>query len=91
MYLIQLVDALFSAYSFLILARVVMSWVDASPYNPIVQLIHNLTEPVLRPLRVLIPTGSMAIDISPILAFFILSFLKKIIIGMLVSMSPAGM
>ncbi len=76
------IPLLFNLYSFLILARVLLSWINVSPYNPIVTFIYELTEPVLRPLRNIIPPIGM-LDISPIAALILLQILESIIVSML--------
>ncbi|MEZ4732144.1 MAG: YggT family protein [Caldilineaceae bacterium] len=50
----ELLATLLSLYSFVILARLLLSWVPdlVDPYNPIVQLIRQITDPVLEPARV---------------------------------------
>jgi YggT family protein len=60
----------------LIIIRALLSWVNPDPYNMIVQFIERTTEPILQPLRQLIPIYKIGIDISPILAMLILYFIK---------------
>ncbi|MCK4905446.1 YggT family protein [bacterium] len=61
----------------LILVRVLISWVNPDPYNPIVQFLYKTTEPILEPTRKLLPFSlKFSIDISPIIAFLIIWFLK---------------
>ena len=61
----------------LILIRVLISWVNPDPYNPIVQFLYKATEPILEPIRKLLPFSlKFSIDISPIIAFLIIWFLK---------------
>jgi len=74
------IPLLFNLYSFLILARVLLSWVNVSPYHPIVVFIHEVTEPVLRPLRNIIPPIGM-MDISPIAALILLQILESLILS----------
>jgi YggT family protein len=70
---------LVNLYSFLILVRVLMTWIpNLDPYNPIVQFLMQLTEPVLDPARRLIPALGM-IDISPIVVLFALSFIGQML------------
>ena len=65
-------------YSYVMLARVLMSWFNPNPYNPIVDAINRLTEPVLAPIRrILPPMGGF--DLSPLVVFFILMFLQSFI------------
>ena len=60
----------------LVIIRALLSWVNPDPYNPIVQFIERATEPLLVPLRKLIPSYKIGIDVSPILAILLLYFLK---------------
>ncbi len=61
MLLIRLIDA----YSLIIVAAVVVSWTNVPREHPAVGLLHRLTEPVLAPIRkVLPPMGGM--DFSPL-------------------------
>lgn len=76
------IPLLFNLYSFLILARVLLSWVNVSPYHPIVVFIHEVTEPVLRPLRNIIPPIGM-MDISPIAALILLQILESLILSVI--------
>jgi len=83
--LVGLVRFLFEIYSFILLARVLLSWFQVDPYNPIVRLLHQLTEPVLAPIRRLLPmTGP--IDFSPILAFILILVVEQIVVSMLLSL-----
>lgn len=68
-------------YFWLILIRALISWVNPDPYNTIVRLLTQVTEPVLRQLRKLAPpwkTGG--IDISPLIAILIIYFLEYALI-----------
>jgi len=57
-----------------IMARAVLSWVSPDPYNPIVRMIHQISEPILFPIRRRVPYFS-GIDLSPIIALMIIYFL----------------
>ena len=74
--LAQVLGYAIDIYWWLIVIRALLSWVSPDPYNPIVQFIERVTEPLLQPLRQLIPAYKMGIDISPILAILFLYFLK---------------
>ena len=76
------IPLLFNLYSFLILARVLLSWINISPYHPAATFIYEVTEPVLRPLRNIIPPMGM-LDISPIAALILLQILESLIMSML--------
>lgn len=74
----KMVDLILTIFWWLILIRALISWVSPDPFNPIVQFLYRATEPVLYPIRRLLPP--MGIDISPIIAFFILMFLKSFLV-----------
>ena len=84
MAVIQLVQTLFEVYSFILLARVLTSWVQIDPYNPIVRVLYQLTEPLLGAIRRFLPqTGMM--DFSPIVAFVLITIVERIVVSMMVS------
>lgn len=74
------VNVFFNILSLAILARVLLSWVRVNPFNPIVSLLDQITEPILSPLRRVIPAIGM-IDITPIVALFLLRFLQQILLS----------
>lgn len=63
-----------------LLIRVISSWVRVSPYSRWIRWTFVLTEPLLRPLRKIIPAIGM-IDITPIVAYFALGLLEALVIG----------
>ena len=67
-------------YSWIVIARVVISWVNADPYNPIVRAIYNVTEPVLYRIRRTIPVFAGGIDFSPIVVFIGIMFLQSFLV-----------
>jgi YggT family protein len=69
-----------------IIARAVLSWVNPDPYNQIVRFIHNITEPVLYPIRSRVPYMG-GIDISPIIVILVIVFLEKFIVGSLYNLA----
>ncbi len=81
-YLASVINFLFTAYNFIIFIRVVMSWVRVDPYNPLVRIVYQLTEPVLAPLRRVIPPAA-GLDFSPIVAFFLIELLRRLVMGLL--------
>ena len=85
MALAKVVDVLLTMFYWLILIRALLSWVSPDPFNPIVQFLNRATEPVLAPIRRLLP--NMAIDISPIIAFLAIMFLKTFLVSTLFEVS----
>lgn len=75
MNLIQLILALLQVLSWLILFRVILSWINPRPRNEILIMVLVATEMLLRPLRALIPLRG--IDLSPILAWLLIQFLMR--------------
>jgi YggT family protein len=67
-------------YTFLIIVRVVLSWVSAGGYNPAVAIIYTLTDPVLRPIRRIIPVMG-GFDLSPIFAVILVGALVRVVSG----------
>jgi YggT family protein len=74
-------------YMFIILARAILSWVSPDPYNPIVRFIHNVTEPILYPIRTKFPVGFGGIDLSPMIVFLVIIFLKQFLVNTLIRIS----
>ena len=68
----------------LILIRALISWVNPDPLNPIVQFLYRSTEPILNPIRRLLPFSSM--DFSPIIAFLLIIFIKSFLIASLIEL-----
>ncbi len=81
--LINIINIAFQLYTYLIIARVILSWVKHNPYNQYIQLLYKVTEPVLEPFRNLFSSFNIGVDFSPILAVFALNFVKNIIFKML--------
>jgi YggT family protein len=78
----------FFVYEFLILIRVLLSWINIDPNrrtldHPLIQVLRQVTDPVLQPLRRVIPPIGGTIDISPIVALLILDVLRRLIVGLL--------
>ncbi len=80
-----IVCSLIQIYVLLLVVRVVMSWFPISPNGPaetVAGFLYMVTDPVLVPLRRLLPPvrmGAMALDLSPIVAFFALTVLRGIL------------
>lgn len=73
--------AVLELYSWVLLARALMSWIpNLDPYNPVVQFLYQITEPVLEPVRRLIPPLGGMIDISIIVVFFGIFILRQMLL-----------
>lgn len=74
-----LVSALY-LYTWIIIIRAVVSWVHPDPRNPLVNVLYVVTEPVLKPLRALVPPDRLGgIDLSPILAIVVIQLLRYLL------------
>lgn len=71
MFLVQLLDL----YSLVVLGAVVVSWLQLPPSNPIVTLLGTMTEPLLAPIRRILPDMS-GLDFSPLVLLFGLRLLR---------------
>ncbi len=67
-------------YSILIIISVLGSWVDPMYKMQIFNTIRKLTDPYLRIFKVIIPIGNGAIDISPVIALWILNIIKRLLV-----------
>ncbi|HLV31259.1 MAG TPA: YggT family protein [Chitinispirillaceae bacterium] len=83
--MIQLILLLFRLYEFILIIRVLMSWIRVDPYHPVAVWIYRLTEPVLQPFRGLLPTERIGIDFSPLIVLFLLQILKRVLVQLLFS------
>lgn len=77
-----IINLLYNALFILILARVILSWVRVSPYDqtwgPLVQFVHQATEPLLAPIRNILPSMG-GLDISPIILLLGIRILRDIL------------
>lgn len=86
--LANLLQAVLTAYWFIMLVRCLISWVNPDPNNQIVLFLHRITDPLLREIRRLIPFCMAAgIDFSPIIAFLLISFAKSFLVNTLIDIA----
>jgi len=81
-FIITFIDFLFTALSMAILVRVLLSWVDPQGGNRITQVLHEMTEPILGPIRSIMPSIGM-FDFSPIIAILLLNVLRSALMSAL--------
>jgi len=78
-FILQIIGLLLQLFKLALLARIILSWfpnVDRS--NPIIQFLFDVTEPVLRPVRDILPQSGM-FDFSPLIVFLIIQVLTTIL------------
>ena len=86
---ITVLGLLVKIYFWSVIAVVIISWVAPQSHHPAVQLIMQLTEPVLRPVRRLMPSLG-GLDLSPIIVFLILNVISVIIAHIAASLGLAS-
>jgi YggT family protein len=78
--LAQVLDYLLWAYWWILLGRVIISWVNADPDNPIVRFLYMATEPVLSRVRRVLPVYVGGIDLSPVVVWIGVIFLQRFLV-----------
>lgn len=81
--LAQVLNIALTLYMWAIIIRALLSWVNPDPYNPIVQFLHSITEPVMYRVRKAVPMHGMGLDLSPILVILAIIFLQTFLVGSL--------
>ncbi len=82
--LAKIIDIVLTLYMWLIIARALISWVNADPYNQIVIFLYKATEPVLRLVRRIIPFRNVGIDLSPMIVILAIIFLQYFLVETLI-------
>lgn len=85
----RVIDLVLYLWSLAIIGRVLVSWLNISPYNPIVQFLYQVTEPILAPLRRYIPPIGM-LDVTPMVALVLIWIVQRILPRLLFSLFPGG-
>ena len=76
MLLVQLLDL----YSFVVLGTVLLSWIQLSPSNLVARFLHTMTEPLLMPIRRVLPDMG-GLDFSPLVLLFGLRLLRGVVLA----------
>lgn len=85
--LAQLVNAVVTILIIAIIARALISFAPLSRDHPVVQVLHQITEPILRPIRNLMPQVGM-FDFSPMIAILLLSVGRTVLAQIFISLFP---
>ena len=85
----QVLDYVLWAYMWILLGRVVISWVSADPHNPIVRFLYNATEPVLARVRRALPLYAGGFDLSPIVVWIGIIFVQRFLVQSLYDLAYA--
>ena len=87
--LAQVLDYVLWAYGWILLGRVLISWVNADPYNPIVRFLYVATEPILAPVRRALPVYAGGLDLSPVVVWIGIIFFKRFLVQSLYDLAYA--
>ena len=77
--LAKVIDIALTLYMWIIIFRALISWVNPDPYNQIVIFLYRITEPVLGPIRRLLPLRNIGIDFSPIIVILVIILVETMI------------
>jgi len=80
----KVLSIVLSLVYWMILIRALVSWVNPDPYNAIIQFLYRTTEPILEPIRRVLP--QMGFDVSPIIAFLGIVFLQNFVVTSMLRM-----
>ena len=78
-----LINTLFRIYEVIVILRVLFSWIRVDEYHPVVQWIYRLTDPLLEPIRRILPTSRIGIDFSPFLLLLALWLVQQAVLQIL--------
>jgi YggT family protein len=78
--LINFVQILVWILQIAIIGRALLSWFPIDPRSPLVTVLNEITEPVLAPLRRVVPRIGM-IDITPMVAIFVLYIIQQVAVS----------
>lgn len=81
----RVLDIALTLYLWVVIIRVLISWVSPDPYNPIVQFLYRVTDPVLRPIQRYVPPAG-GLDFSPIVLIFVIYFLQFFVVTTLIQL-----
>jgi len=77
--ILNIIDLLLQLFRLALLARIILSWFpNVDRRNPIIQFLYDITEPVLRPVREMLPPGGM-FDFSPLIVFVIIQVISTVL------------
>lgn len=78
-----IISMLLNLYIWILIIATLLSWVRPDPYNPIVQVLYRLSEPVFAKVRKIIPTNIGGLDIAPLIVIVALKFIDLTLVKIL--------
>lgn len=84
----KILHIVFTIYIWIIIFRAILSWIRIPSLYPVAVILYKLTEPVLKPLRKLVPPYKVGgLDISPMIAVILILFLDSFIVKSLIQIA----
>ncbi len=78
LFTLKLVKGIFAILDLFVWARLIISWIPHDPNNDITRIVYKVTEPMLKPIRDIIPASSLGIDISPFILLVLFNIAESI-------------
>ncbi len=82
--LVSLLSLISTLFWLLMLARIIFSWGNIDRYNPVVNFVYQVTEPVLAPIRNILPSTGM-MDFSPMVAILLVEIVTRVLSAIVLS------
>jgi len=79
----NILNMVIGLYIWIVIIAALITWVRPDPYNPIVQILYRLTEPVYALIRRYIPTNFGGFDIAPLILILALQFIQLFFVRLL--------
>jgi len=83
----QILHMIINLYIWIVIISALITWVRPDPYNPIVQILRRMTEPVYDYIRRYIPTVFGGIDLGPIIVILALQFADLFLVKLLFNLA----
>lgn len=91
-YIIWVINLAFVVYYWILIARIILSWIRLNPYGalrPVIEFIYDVTEPLLSLIRRFVPVigvGGAGLDLSPLIALILIDLARRALITILISL-----
>ena len=83
----KILSIVLSIYMWIIIIQAILSWVNPDPFNPIVRILYQVTEPVLSRLRRILPLQFGGMDFTPFVLVLVIIFLQQFLVNSLVELA----
>ncbi len=83
----RLIEIVLTVYMWIIVIRALISWVNPDPYNKLVIFLYRVTEPVLRPIRRIIPRHNLPVDFAPLIVLLVILFLQYFLVQTIIDLA----